>query len=227
MSAVPLRASSDDRSAGVLTGRFRRRVSAPCDAEGHRLVSRAIRRAREGDNDALRFLYIRYADSVYGYVRGIVQDEHDAEDVTQQVFTKLMTVLPKYRERDVPFAAWILRVARNAALDRMRQRRTVSTEEARETEARFDEVAYDRALILQEALRSLPAEQREVLVLRHVIGMSPGEIARSLGKSEASIHGLHHRGRGALKRVLLQSDAAPTTVARVASLGIGGGGSTI
>jgi RNA polymerase sigma-70 factor (ECF subfamily) len=70
--------------------------------------------------------------------------------------------------------------------------------------------------VLQEALRSLPADQREVLILRHVIGMSPGEIARSLGKSEASVHGLHHRGRGVLKRTLLQCQAGPATASRVA-----------
>jgi len=221
MSNVPLRASLDDRGAGVLTGRFRRRTSAASDGEGGRLVSRAIRRAGEGDADALGFLYIRYADNVYGLVRGILQNEHDAEDVTQHVFTKLMAVLPQYRETDVPFAAWILRVARNAALDRMRQHRAGSIEEAPEAEACFDELAYDRALALREALQALPSEQREVLVLRHLVGMSPGEIARSLGRSEASIHGLHHRGRRALKCALIERDAGPKTAARIASAGVG------
>jgi len=220
MSKVPLRASEGDRGAGVLAGRFCHRSSVQGDADANRLVSRAIQRAREGDEDAIRFLYVRYADSVFGYVRGIVQDQHDAEDVTQQVFTKLMTALPKYRELDVPFSAWILRVARNAALDRVRQRRALLTNEARVAEAEFDEVAYERALTLQEAIGALPSDQREVLVLRHVIGMSPGEIARSLGKSEASIHGLHHRGRRALKMILQQREVGPATVARGACVGV-------
>ena len=224
MSTVPLRPLSDDRSAGVLTGRFARRRASVSSGDAHtqRLTSRAIRRAREGDKDAHRFLYVRYADMVYGYVRGLMQDDHEAEDVTQHVFTKLIAVLPQYHERDVPFAAWILRVARNAALDSMRQRRTVSTEDAPETQSRFDEAAHDRVIALREALRELPTEQREVLVLRHVVGMSPGEIARSLGKSEASIHGLHHRGRGALKRTLLQCQAGPATAARVARAEVAG-----
>ena len=45
------------------------------------------------------------------------------------------------------------------------------------------------------ALRTLPEEQRDVVVLRHLVGLTPGEIATWMGRSEASIHGLHHRGR--------------------------------
>ena len=83
----------------------------------------AVARAKEGDREAVRFLYLRYADNVYGYVRSIVRDDYEAEDVTQHVFAKLMTVIGKYEERDVAFSAWILRVARNVAVDHMRQRR--------------------------------------------------------------------------------------------------------
>jgi RNA polymerase sigma-70 factor (ECF subfamily) len=85
------------------------------------LVSRAIRQAQAGDREALRFLYARYADDIYGYVRSIVHDSHEAEDVTQQVFAKLIHAIRKYEERDVPFFAWILRMARNLAVDHLRQ----------------------------------------------------------------------------------------------------------
>jgi RNA polymerase sigma-70 factor (ECF subfamily) len=50
-------------------------------------------------------------------------------------------------------------------------------------------------------------------VLRHLAGLSPGEIARRLGKTEGSIHGLHHRGRSALKAALCEMDAAPVIAA--------------
>jgi RNA polymerase sigma-70 factor (ECF subfamily) len=55
--------------------------------------------------------------------------------------------------------------------------------------------------------------QREIVVLRHLAGFSPGEIADRLGRSEDSIHGLHHRGRRALQSALTQAGATPTTVA--------------
>ena len=65
----------------------------------------------------MRFLYLRYADNVYGYVCSIVRDEHEAEDVTQQIFAKLMTALAALRAALRPFSAWILRIAHNAAID--------------------------------------------------------------------------------------------------------------
>ena len=64
--------------------------------------------------------------------RRIVRDEYEAEDVTQHVFAKLMKILHKYEPRGVPFAAWILRVARNVAVDHMRARRAIPCEEVRE-----------------------------------------------------------------------------------------------
>jgi len=72
-------------------------------------------------------------------------------------------------------------------------------------------VGFERAQCLREALSGLPEEQRQVLILRHVAGLSPGEIALRLGKSEGSIHGLHHRGRRALQIALRDLDAAPVT----------------
>lgn len=183
------------------------------DDEQHvsRLVSKAVRRAQAGDREALGFLYARYADNIYGYVRSIVHDHHEAEDVTQHVFTKLMRVIGKYQERDVPFFAWMLRVARNVAVDHIRQQRLVPVEEVRGADQSM--VPEDGQLgDLKEALATLPMAQREVLVLRHVAGLSPMEIAEMTGKTEGSIHGLHHRGRRALKAELDARGAAPATV---------------
>jgi RNA polymerase sigma-70 factor, ECF subfamily len=206
-----LQVESPPVESAVLCAGFRGRKAPDERADSRALVSRAVAAAKDGDREALRFLYVRYADNVYGYVRSIVHDEHEAEDVTQQLFLKLATVLPKYEQRDVPLLAWLLRVARNLALDHVRQRRMVPCAKVRGADAQFDQTAYERSRCLQAALESLPAEQREVLLLRHVIGMSPREIARSLGKTESSIHGLHHRGRGALRRALNELGAAPAT----------------
>jgi RNA polymerase sigma-70 factor (ECF subfamily) len=183
-------------------------------AQAESLVDRAVARAKEGDQDALRFLYVRFSANVYGYARSIVRDDHEAEDVTQQVFAKLITAIGRYEQRDVPFSAWILRVTHNLAIDHLRRLRLVPCEEVRSPdEPDKDDADKQRARSLKEALAGLPAEQREVLVLRHVIGLSPGEIADRLGKSEGSIHGLHHRGRRALKAALVELDAAPRTTA--------------
>ena len=202
----------------ALAGGFRTKLSIDDSAVPDRTVSRAVARAKEGDREAVRFLYLRYADNVYGYVRSIVRDDYEAEDVTQHVFAKLMTVIGKYEERDVAFSAWIIRVARNVALDHMRQRRPIPSEEVREPRVHDEgETSQHRSLILRDALRTLPDEQREVLVLRHLVGLSPGEIAGRLGRTEPSIHGLHHRGRGTLRSVLHDMECAPTVAHKVAA----------
>ena len=190
-------------------GRFARRADEP------ELVRRAVARAKEGDVSALHFLYVRFADDVCAYVRGIVRDPHEAEDVTQNVFAKLMTAIRRYEEREVPFAAWILTVSRNVALDHVRAP-PADPGRGGAHERRGPRADGLRApQCLREALAGLPEEQRQVLVLRHIAGLSPGEIAERLGKSEGSIHGLHHRGRGALQIALRELDAAPVTAGEV------------
>jgi RNA polymerase sigma-70 factor (ECF subfamily) len=174
---------------------------------------RAIARAKEGDTDALHYLYVRHANDVYGFVRSIVRDDYEAEDITQNVFAKLMRAIQKYEPREVPFSAWILRVARNAALDWLRARRALPCEEVRTSDHGHEQLGQDRIRSLKTALNGLPEQQREVLVLRHIAGLSPGEIAVRLDKSEGAIHGLHHRGRGALQDALRELDAAPMTAA--------------
>ncbi len=177
------------------------------------LVSRAIREAQAGDREALGFLYARYADNIYGYVRSIVHNHHEAEDITQHVFTKLMRVIGKYEEREVPFFAWALRVARNVTMDHIRSERLIPVAEVRQADRNeFDPAPYGKTRDLREALDTLPTAQREVLILRHVAGLSPIEIAKLTGKSEGSIHGLHHRGRRTLAAELSSRGMAPTTM---------------
>ena len=213
MALEELRLDSADLDAGPVSGRFRRRTALvdPDDSNGK--VARAVARAKEGDRDAIHFLYVRYADNVYGYVRSIVRDDHEAEDVTQHVFAKLIKVIGKYEPRGVPFSAWILRVARNVAVDHMRRSRAVPCEEVRGLDEPADDVAIERLQCLTDALDTLPEEQRSVLVLRHLMGLSPGEIAARLGRSEASVHGLHHRGRRSLQAELTEMGLAPATAA--------------
>jgi RNA polymerase sigma-70 factor (ECF subfamily) len=177
--------------------------------EEGRLVQRAVAQAKQGDAEGIHFLYVRFYDDVLRYVNSLVRDYHEAEDITHNVFAKLMTAITKYEERAVPFTAWIMRVARNAALDHLRARRAVPTEEVRVTETAEADSGLERSLDIREALEELPTDQREVLVLRHVMGLSPVEIAGTLEKTESSVHGLHHRGRRALQGALESRDAVP------------------
>ncbi len=107
---------------------FRTRAALNDAPELRQKTSLAVARAKEGDVEALRFLYVSYSHNIYGYVRSIVRDDHEAEDVTQHVFAKLMTTIDKYDDRGVPFFAWLLRLARNVAIDHLRANRVTPTE---------------------------------------------------------------------------------------------------
>ncbi len=176
-----------------------------------RLVDRAVARAKAGDREGIRFLYDRYSADVYRFVRSIVGDEHDAEDVTQTVFLKLISVIGRYRREAVPFAAWLIRVARNAAIDHLRERRPVPCEEIRASTPDPFEGNEQRLADLKDAMAGVQRKQREVVLLRQVCGLAPREIAARLGKSEGAVHGLHHRGRRAVQAGLSERGAVPVT----------------
>src|SRR6201994_1119070 len=144
--------------------------------EEGRLVRRAVGMAKQGDSEGIHFLYVRFHDDVLRYVNSLVRDYHEAEDITHNVFAKLMTAIRKYEERAVPFSAWILRVARNAALDHLRARRAVSVEDIEVAAGAGSEEMLGRGTEIRGALEEIPTDQREVLVLRHVIGLTPVEI---------------------------------------------------
>jgi RNA polymerase sigma-70 factor (ECF subfamily) len=165
------------------------------------VVALAVARAKEGDASALHVLYIRYAGEVHHCVNSIVDDHHEAEDITQSVFLKLTRII----------AAWLRRVARNAAVDSLRVKRPMPVHELRISEQSPDDLRSERVRDLRQALERLPYEQREVLILRHLAGLSPREIADMLGKTEPAIHGLHHRARTAFKAALRELDAMPVT----------------
>ena len=139
-----------------------------------------------------------------------MRDEHEAEDVTQQIFAKLLTAIVKYEPRSVPFSAWILRIAHNASIDHMRARRAdalrggplTGPDRRRRLRSRPRSRPRDRA-------RQASPEQREVIVMRFVLGLSPREIAERIGRSEDAVHGLQHRGRTTLRRELTALQAAP------------------
>ena len=196
------------RSTHCASGSLRAKTTVDKSPETARRVSLAVSRAKMGDREALRDLYVIYAGNVYGYVRSILHDDHEAEDVTQQVFTKLITHLDRYDECGAPFFSWLARMAHNVAIDHLRRDRLVPTECVLDHNVGWG-LDRDPGGTVQDALATLPADQREVVFLRHIVGLTPGEIADHLGKTESSVHGLHHRGRRALQRELADRGSMP------------------
>jgi RNA polymerase sigma-70 factor, ECF subfamily len=212
MGQVAVRRAADRLEATAARSGYRRRrqLVHPPDAEA------LVAAAREGDEDALRLLYLLYADNVFGYVLSIVHDEHDAEDITSEVFSRLSRALTHYRVSATPFAAWLLRVARNAALDHLRAQRSVPQAEIHAPGKHAELQAHERLDDLRAALEALPFDQRQVMVLRLVAGLSPTEVAERLGRSVDAVHALQHRARRRLRDELTTAGWAPVSVPRAA-----------
>jgi RNA polymerase sigma-70 factor (ECF subfamily) len=196
------------RSPRTVVHRCRDARRFPSDTEEGR-TRRVVGAARAGDREAMGELYVLHAPAVHAHVLRVVHDVDDADDVTQQVFAKLLTGLDRYRPGEAPFIVWVLRVARNAAIDHVRHERAVSVDGIGDPCAPDDRGVEELRSSLREALAQLPRGQRDVLLLTHLVGLSPREIATVLGCTVRAVHGLHYRGRGTARVTLTELAAAP------------------
>jgi RNA polymerase sigma-70 factor (ECF subfamily) len=173
-----------------------------------------LARAGAGDAEAFGEIYDAYAARVYRFMLAQVREPADAEDLTHQVFLKVMGSLSRYEDRGLPFGAWLFRVARNTLIDFGRRQRPSTTLDdpnrpALEDGARgaLAELAADRADI-RAALAKLTSDQREVILLRFFAGLSPQEIGSLMGKREGSVRALQFRALATL-RLHLGDDRIP------------------
>jgi RNA polymerase sigma-70 factor (ECF subfamily) len=159
----------------------------------------------------LREVYARHRGLVYAVALRVVRNPHDAEDVVHDVFMKLLTHRDRCEPTSATFPAWLACVARNQALDHVRRTTRHRCEPIGESSA----VNHDRERDgrLGAAIARLPHDQREVVVLRHVAGLRPLEIAGRLVRTPASVHGLLNRGMGALRAQLIADQLAPSVAA--------------
>ena len=171
------------------------------------LVERAVR----GDAAAFTELYDCCAPGLRRYVRSMVWNTWDAEDVTQDALVKIFVGISRYDSTRAPFSAWMLRVARNAAIDHLRRQRGRPAVDGVDECTALDDAGQQCGQFLRDVLHELPPSQREILMLRAFGGFTPPEVARQVKRSRGSINTLYHRARLAAKASLLAMDAAPST----------------
>lgn len=156
-----------------------------------------VQRAGQGDTSAFRELYERYHDRVYRYAHVRLGHPEEARDVMQEVFLAAWRGLPRFRyEHEGSFPAWLFGIARNViGTHRRKARATLSLplEALVDHEVEFEGGAISRRALHVELAR-LPAGQREVLVLRFLVGLRTREVAAVLGKSEGAVTALQLRG---------------------------------
>jgi RNA polymerase sigma-70 factor (ECF subfamily) len=155
----------------------------------------ALVRAAQADVAQFNALYHLYVERVHRYMLARTHNAEDAADLTQQVFLQALDALPRYRDRGVPFAAWVFRIARSVVADAKRRPDHATTWDdlpldvlqidAADPEAAVlhtESIARLRALLLH-----LDANKRELLALRFAAGLSSRQIADVVGKREGAV----------------------------------------
>src|SRR3982751_4595124 len=174
-------------------------------------LARLVERGKQGNREALEELYLIHFDRIYSSLHMSVGNRHDAEDLTPQVFVKMLESIGRFRWRSAPFSAWLFRIAHNLAMDHFRaSRRWQPAEDVPEPEGMTESSAEDAALhsigrkSMLELIENLSLEQQQVLMLKFLFNFSNGETGTVLDKSEGAIKSLQHRALASLQKQVTQ-----------------------
>ncbi|HET7735621.1 MAG TPA: sigma-70 family RNA polymerase sigma factor [Nocardioidaceae bacterium] len=201
-SSVQGRPDSDSRE-GVAAS------SEADEAEASRLIA-LVDLARGGDTEAFGMLYDHYNTSVYRFVYYRVGSVSLAEDLTSETFFRALRSMGSFRWQGKDFGAWLMTIARNLTADHYKSSRTrleMTTEDMTPHDSATDgpEGSVLSSLTnetLLRALKDLPTEQQECLIMRFLQGLSIAETAAVLGRSEGAVKQLQLRGVRNLAKVL-------------------------
>ncbi len=176
-------------------------------------LRRLVERARTGDRTALEQLYLLHFDRIYSYLHLSVGNRHDAEDLTNQTFVKMIESIERFEWRTVPISAWLFRIAHNLAMDHFRAgRRWQPEEEPPEPHGSAERSAEEAAFhsigrkSMLEMIEELSPDQQQVLTLKFLFGFANAEAAAILGKTEGAVKSLQHRALASLSRQRRESE---------------------
>jgi RNA polymerase sigma-70 factor, ECF subfamily len=171
-----------------------------------------VKRAQVGDPSAFETIYHRFADSLFRYLYARCGDARLAEDLTGDVWVRVVERLPAFRfppeAPETAFTAWLYRIARNLVVDSYRRSsralQVVEAPQPAALQAPADEslLASEEREELRTAIEQLTPEQREVVLMRFVEERSNSEVARLTGRSEGAVKVMQHRALRSLARLL-------------------------
>jgi len=177
-----------------------------------------VDRARTGDQQALADLYDWYMPRVYRYAVARLGNVAEAEDLTEEVFLKMLGAIGEFRWKDVPFSSWLFRIAHNHIATWFRRAAQRGGPAAALSEDMVDfrdgpAATVEERITLEEVRRAaddLPEAQREVILLRFAVGLSIAETAKALGKREGNVKALQHKAVLKLQKMLIpEAERAP------------------
>jgi len=161
-----------------------------------------------GSEDDMTALYECARTSVYALALSIVKNSHDAQDVTQDVFVRVWENAPKYRPQGTPMA-WILTIAKNEALMKLRQAsrlHDLSDDQWNAIPADAPDVTPEDKQLLDAALRILSDTERQIVLLHAVTGLRHREIGEILELPLATVLSKYHRALKKLRNFMKGDD---------------------
>lgn len=179
-----------------------------CSVEGSKKGENALnddelmQLIKKDDHTAFRILYARWARRIMSFAYRALSDKREAEDIVQETFMSLFSSRNRYEERG-KFASFLFRIAGNAVRDRFRSRRGIPFEEPESfiTEPYHQDDPHIR-IDLEEALKTLSFEHREVLLLAVMGGLTYREISEITGISESAVAQRICRTRRKLQEIM-------------------------
>lgn len=170
---------------------------------------------RSGSQEAFHAVYEHLADELVSFAHGMLRDRRTAEDVVQQAFVELVRGRLGFRGDGRALRAWLYRSARFGCMDEFRRRRRhpeTVIEQVPDQGIDVDPMAEMLDPRVVEALDSLTERQRSMIVLRHVVGLSPTEIAVVFDSARPAVYAALGRAERRL-RILLQDSGVRSSVA--------------
>lgn len=161
-------------------------------------VALLVERAKRGDRDAFGELYRACYAPLYRVARFHLGAA--AEDVVAETFLRAWAGIERYRDTGAPFIAWLHGIARHVVADELARRRRV--EPRAEPPEHSSELSVDEQLTLAQAMDRLPQEQRQVLELKFLVGLTNSEVAAALGKTTGAVNTKQWRALEALRQTL-------------------------
>ena len=169
-----------------------------------------IERIAKGDMDAFCMLYENVSGSIYGFVLSIVKNAYVAEDVLQDTFLTIHQTAGSYKPMGKPMA-WILTIARNLALMKLREDGRVAaldTVQIEQGEAFSRIQAVEDRVLIEKLLTALDSEERQIVMLHAVSGLKNREIALLLGLPLNTVLSKYHRAIKKLKALAEREGAS-------------------
>lgn len=173
----------------------------------HTDLNDLIYRARNGNPQAAGELYELYHQQIFRYLGYRTGDWLAAEDLTGEVFIKMIKALPRFQPTAASFASWLFQIAHNAAVDHLRWQTSHPAVRLDDDQPAADNPAAaleDRLSSeqLRGALQQLSGDQRDVLLLRFIHGLSLADTASALRRSPDAVKGLQRRALQRLRECL-------------------------